>query len=416
MTNLFATRRRAVVGGLVVVLPLLTLIAAEGIAQMRLAGTMTDAATRLLDALPPDQKARASFTFETLERYNWHYIPRMRKGASLREMTPAQKTLAHALLKQGLSASGYDTAQQIMRLERILLEREKNGSMPMVRDPENYYVSIFGTPSRERPWGWRIEGHHISVNVTITAGRVRRAGPADPQDDQIANTPLFFGAEPAEVQGGPLKGLRVLGGVEDRARALLTALDAQQRATAVIGTRLPSDIMTGNDRAPDLGSQLNPIGLDRQPEALTPEGLAAARMTAPQQQLLRALVDEYLRRMPDEIAATRSREMAAEFDAVRFAWIGATRAEDAPKPTSSFGCEPGDPRWECIPLGFPYYYRVQGSTFLIEFMSANGNHSHSVWRDFQNGDFGEDLLRAHYAQVPHDGIPAARLLASVRGH
>jgi len=405
--SLLTAHRRLVISSAIIVVPLLTLLAAQGIAQMRLAATMTDTATRLLAAFPEEQKARFHFTFETLERYNWHYIPRMRKGVALREMTPAQKALFLELLRTGVSASGYETTQQIMRLERILLEREKNGSMPMVRDPENYYVSIFGTPSRERAWGWRIEGHHISANFTIAGRRV--------DDNVVANTPLFFGAEPAEVQGGPLKGLRVLGAAEDKARALIDALDAQQRSTAIIGTKLPTDIMTGNDRAPDLGSQLNPIGLDRQPEALPKEGLAASRMTTAQKQLLRALIDVYVGRMPDEIAATRAREVNATFDDIRFAWIGATRAEDAPKPTASFGCVPGDPRWECIPLGFPYYYRVQGSTFLIEYMNANGNHAHSVWRDYQNGDFGEDLLRAHYAEVPHDGISPLPLLAAARG-
>ena len=401
--SLLAVHRRLVISSAVLVIPLLTLFVADGIAQMRLAGTMTDTATQLLTAFPEEQKARFQFSFETLERYNWHYIPRMRKGLALRELTPAQKKAALELLRTGLSASGYETAQQIMRLERVLLEREKNGSMPMVRDPENYYVSIFGTPSRERPWGWRIEGHHISVNFTIAGGRVA--------DNMVANTPLFFGAEPAEVQGGPLKGLRVLGPAEDKARALIDALDAQQRSVAIIGTKLPTDIMTGNDRAPDLGSQLNPIGLDRQPEALPTDGLPASRMTAQQKQLLRALIDVYMGRMPDEIAALRTREVIANFDEIRFAWIGATRAEDAPKPTASFGCVPGDQRWECIPLGFPYYYRVQAPTFLIEYMNANGNHAHSVWRDYQNGDFGEDLLRTHYAEVPHDGTPAVPLLA-----
>jgi hypothetical protein len=387
-----------------VALPLLTLLVADGVAQMRLASTMTDTATRLLAAFPEEHKVRFHFNFESLERYNWHYIPRMRKGVALRELTPAQRTLVLDLLRTGLSASGYETAQQIMRLERILMEREKNGSMPMVRDAENYYVSIFGAPSRERPWGWRIEGHHISVNFTIAGRRV--------DDAVLSNTPLFFGAEPAEVQGGPSKGLRVLGAAEDNARALIDALDAQQRSVAIIGAKLPTDIMTGNDRAPDLGSQLNPIGLDRQPEALPKDGLPASRMTAPQQQLLRALIDVYVGRMPDEIAATRAREITANFDEIRFAWIGATRAEDAPKPTPSFGCVPGDQRWECIPLGFPYYYRVQAPTFLIEYLNANGNHAHSVWRDYENGDFGEDLLRAHYAEVPHDGVPAGPLLAA----
>jgi hypothetical protein len=404
--SFLAAHRRVVVSVAVVLVPVVTLLVAEGVAQMRLAGAMSETATRLLAAFPEEQKVRFHFTFETLERYNWHYIPRMRKGVALRELTAAQKKLALELLRAGLSASGYETAQQIMRLERILMEREKNGSMPMVRDPENYYVSIFGTPSRERPWGWRIEGHHISVNFTIAGGRV--------DDNLIANTPLFFGAEPAEVQGGPLKGLRVLGAAEDKARALMDALDAEQRSMAIIGTRLPTDILSGNDRAPDLGSQLNPIGLDRQPDALPKEGLPAAQMTAQQKQLLRALIDVYMGRMPDEIAAKRAKEITSGLDEIRFVWIGATRPEDAPKPTASFGCEPGDPRWECIPLGFPHYYRVQGPTFLIEYMNTNGNHAHSVWRDFENGDFGEDLLRAHYAEVPHDGVSPFALLAAAR--
>lgn len=404
---LVRTHRRLVVACVVIVVPLLTLAVAEGVAQMRMAGTMSDTANRFLATLSPEQTPRASFSFETLERFNWHYIPRMRKGLALRELRPDQKKLALDLLRTGLSASGYETAQQIMRLERVLVEREKNVGLPMVRDPENYYVVIFGTPSREKPWGWRIEGHHISVNFTIAGGRV--------QDDVISNTPLFFGAEPAEVQGGPMKGLRVLAGMEDKARALIDALDAGQRSAAILGTRLPDDLLTGNNRGAGLAEMLNPIGLPRQAEPLRPEGLPAAQMTPDQKQLLRRVIDDYLSRMPDEIAARRSRALAgAEFDRVHFAWIGVTRAADAPPPTRSFGCAPDDTRWECIPLGFPYYYRVQGPSFLIEYMNTSGNHSHSVWRDFNSGDFGEDLLRAHYADVPHTGVTPSELLASKR--
>jgi hypothetical protein len=401
------THRRLVVICLVVVLPLLTLLVTEGLAQMRLAGTMTDAAGRLLGSLSPEQKTRVNLSFDTLERFNWHYIPRMRKGLALRELSASQKTLALDLLKSGLSAYGYETVQKIWSLEPILTEREKDGSMPMVRDPENYYVVVFGTPSRERPWGWRIEGHHVSVNFTIAAGRV--------QDDVVSNTPLFFGAEPAEVQGGPTKGLRALGAVEDKARALIDALDAQQQAVAIVSKELPGDIFNGNNRAPDLGSMLNPMGLARQPEPLRPDGLPAAKMSAAQKQLLKALVDEYISRMPTEVAAQRSRAVDSEFDRIHFAWIGATRAADAPRPARGLGCAPDDTRWVCIPLGFPYYYRVQAPSFLIEYMNTTGNHSHSLWRDFQNGDFGEDLLRAHYAEVPHEGVPANGLLASLHG-
>jgi hypothetical protein len=407
MTRLRANRR-LLVGLATSVLPLVTMLAADGIAQMRLAALMTERATAFLAGLTPDQRERVQFHFDTLERFNWHYIPRMRKGLALRELSPPQKTLAIDLMKSGLSASGYATTEQIRSLELVLIEREKNGSMPMVRDPDNIYFTVFGMPSAAQPWGWRVEGHHISVHLTVAGGRVR--GP-----EVISNTPLFFGAEPAVLAGGPRKGLRVLGAVEDKAKALMDALDASQRAAAIIGAKVPVDIFTGNDRDPDLASQLNPMALDRQPETFPPAGLTAAGMTPQQKELLKILIDEYLSRMPDEIAQMRSRALAPEFDRISFAWIGATRAEDAPKPTPSFGCEPGDTRWECIPLGFPYYYRVLGPTFLIEYMNTNGNHSHSVWRDYQNGDFGEDLLRAHYADVPHDAVPAAvRLLARVR--
>jgi hypothetical protein len=407
MTAIHANRRLAV-GLVTCVLPLMTMLVADGIAQMRLAATMTERANAFLSALSPEQRERVQFHFATLERFNWHYIPRMRKGLALRELSPTQKTAALELMKSGLSASGYATTEQIRSLELVLIEREKNGSMPMVRDPENIYFTLFGTPSAQQPWGWRVEGHHISVHLTVAAGRVTG-------QESISNTPLFFGAEPALLAGGPRKGLRVLGAIEDKAVALMDSFDTGQRASAIIATKVPVDIFTGNDRDPDLGSQLNPMALDRQPEAFAPAGLSAARMTPRQKELLKVLIDEYLSRMPDEIAQMRSRALAADFDTISFAWIGATRAEDAPKPTPSFGCGPGDTRWECIPLGFPYYYRVLGPTFLIEYMNTNGNHSHSVWRDYQNGDFGEDLLRAHYAEVPHDmAPPITPLLARVR--
>jgi hypothetical protein len=375
---------------------------------MRLVATMTDRAGKFLNSLSPEQRARVQFDFNTLERFNWHYIPRMRKGLALRELAPAQKTLAIDLMKSGLSGSGYATTEQIRSLELVLIEREKNGAVPMVRDPENIFFTVFGKPSSEQPWGWRVEGHHISVHLTVAGGRVNA-------EQHVANTPLFFGAEPALLAGGPRKGLRVLGAIEDKARALMDSFDAQQRATAIIDKNIPVDIFTGNDREPDLGSQLNPMALDRQPETFPPAGLPAARMTPRQKELLKILIDEYLSRMPDEVVQLRLREVTASFDQITFAWIGATRAEDAPKPTASFGCGPGDPRWECIPLGFPYYYRVLGPTFLIEYMNTNGNHSHSVWRDYQNGDFGEDLLRAHYAAIPHEiAPPAQRLFAGIR--
>ncbi len=307
-----------------------------------------------------------------------------------------------------------------------------NVTLPSVTtDPATVAVNVTGCPNTEAASeletvvvvsvGSGPSGVNTSWLVNIPGAEyppVTNSAPAAPTADPpelISNTPLFFGAEPALLAGGPRKGLRVLGAIEDRAKALMDTLDAGQRAAAILGATAPVDIFTCNDREPDHGSQLNPMALDRQPETFPAAGLSAARMTPRQKELLKVLIDEYLGRMPDDIAQLRSRALAAGFETITFAWIGATRAGDAPKPTARFGCTAGDTRWECIPLGFPYYYRVLGPTFLIEYMNTNGNHSHSVWRDYQNGDFGEDLLRAHYADVPHDGAPpVAPLLARAR--
>ena len=143
----------------------------------------------------PEQKQVGVFELTDAERVNWHFIPRVRKGIPFKDLSTAQRPLAHALLSSGLSQRGFASAVTIMSLEQILLEQEQ-GKGPK-RDPENYSVSIFGKPGSEQPWGWRVEGHHLSLNFTIGEGKV-------------VGTPSFFGTNPAEVKDGPRKGLRVL--------------------------------------------------------------------------------------------------------------------------------------------------------------------------------------------------------------
>jgi hypothetical protein len=332
-------------------------------AKQRAAASMTDAAGRFLAALDAAQREKAAFAFDDAERLDWHFIPRPRRGIPLKELGPEQRALAAALLKTGLSQTGYAKATTIMELEAVLgaleakarAERPTPGAAaPIVRDPDLYYFTVFGTPSPEKPWGWRVEGHHVSLNFTVVKG------------DAVATTPSFLGVNPARVpEGGPRAGLRVLAQEEDQARALVLALDAEQRALAVFGQSAPRDIITMNK---------NRI------EPLTPAGLSAGRMTAAQQNRLRALLALYADAMPAELAAARIRKIQrAGFERVHFAWAGAT--------------EPGR----------PHYYRVQGPTFLIEYDDTqnDANHIHSVWRDW-NGDFGQDLLRDHYASTPHD--------------
>jgi len=311
--------------------------------RLRSAGAMAEAARRFLDALPPAQRARVAFRFDDSEREDWGYVPRSRRGLPLGELDARSRELAMALVRSGLSEAGYRKAQDVVRLEGVL--RESQG---MFRDPALYYFSVFGEPSLEKPWGWRLEGHHLSLNYTVVDG----AG--------VAHTPSFFGANPATVRSGPLSGLRALGPEEDLARELVKSLDAAQRKRAVFTDRAPSEIVTGDEKRVD---------------PLAPAGIPARELTDAQRAILVRLLDEYLARMPEDLAAIRREAIVrGGIPDVAFAWAG--------------GLEPGQ----------GHYYRLQGPSFVVEYDDTqNGaNHVHTVWRDF-HGDFGRDLLREHYA-------------------
>jgi hypothetical protein len=309
---------------------------------------MAEAANRFLASLSPEQRAKATFAFEEDERQNWHFIPIERKGLALREMTSAQKHLATALLSAGLSQQGYFKAESVMSLEDVLRIIE-HGTGPE-RDPEKYYVSIFGTPAADGTWGYRVEGHHLSQNYTVVGGNV-------------AGAPSFFGANPAEVREGPRKGLRVLAAEEDLGRAVIQSLDSEQRKLAIVDKEAYKDILTFDSRQAALKGQ--------------PSGLQASKMNAKQFESLMVLLEEYARNMPDQIAEAREEQIRKAGKDIYFAWAG--------------GVERGD----------PHYYRVQTASFLIEYDDTqnNANHIHAVWRDF-NGDFGVDLLKLHY-QTSH---------------
>jgi hypothetical protein len=320
---------------------------------------MSAAATRFLESLNGEQRQRATFAFDGEERTHWNFIPTEifpRNGLTLGQMNQSQRTLAHDLLKTGLSQRGYMTATQVMELEKVLAALEN--AQPLrpnrfARDPERYFFSIFGSPSTRNTWGWRVEGHHMSLHFTVVDGKL------------VAGSPSFFGSNPAEVREGPRKGTRVLGPEEDAARSLVESLDASQREKAIINTTAPNDIVT-----------MASVKID----PLSPVGIPASALTASQRALLRSLIDVYTGKMADDIAADRvARIEKAGWDKVAFAWAGP------------------------LERGQKHYYRVQGPTFLIEYDNTqnDGNHIHSVWREF-NGDFGVDLLREHVHGTPHN--------------
>ncbi len=314
---------------------------------------MSDAANSFLEALTEDQRSLASFDFEDEERMRFHFVPVEmfeRRGVMIADLNRNQRTRAHDLLKSGLSQQGYMTVSQVMELEDMLLALE--GGQRFARDRDEYLFSVFGTPSNDGDWGWRFEGHHISLHYTIVGGVIALVAPA------------FLGANPAEVKEGVQVGRRVLGDREDAGRNLVRALNPSQQRKAVINVSAPRDILTSAD------INIRPF---------EPIGIQVSDLAEDQRRMLFELVDVYLSVVSDEIAEhRRSRLLGSDTGGIRFAWAGSI--------------EPGQ----------PHYYRVQGPTFLIEYDNTqNGaNHIHSVWREF-DGDFGRDFLREHRNTVPH---------------
>ena len=307
---------------------------------------MAKAADAFLAALSPTQKAKATFPFKAEgkdERTNWHFIPRERKGLAIKEMTEPQRVLARALLRTGLSEDGYKKAEAIQGLEALLREMEKDTTGR--RDPEKYFVTIFGTPGDREPWGWRWEGHHQSFNYTC-------AGDVAP-----SMTPSFFGTNPGEVKEGPQKGLRVLGQEEELGRTLVKSLNDEQRKAAVILAEAPKDVFNVPGR-----------------NDTKAEGVSYAALNTEQQKQLVTLVKEYLfRARPDVASEDWAKVEKRGLEKLFFAWAGG------------------------FARGEPHYYRVQAGSFVLEYDNTqNGaNHVHSLWRDFDH-DFGLDVLAEHY--------------------
>jgi hypothetical protein len=326
---------------------------------------MAEGARQFLASLSPELAARARYPMEDEERMNWHFIPRTRKGVPFKELSPAQRKLAHGLLAAALSSEGLVKANNIMYLDQILYERQNRNP---IRDPDAYFFTFFGIPpepGQSADWGWRLEGHHISLNFTLRKGRV------------VSTSPAFFGANPARVPDGPHAGLRTLAEEEDLGRSFLESLTAEQRTKALIAEEAPADIVTGATRRADLGPA---------------RGLAVAEMTPGQAAALLSLLRQYANRLRGGLAeAELARVKHAGLEKIHFVWAGGAAA------------------------GQPHYYRIHGPTFAVEYDNTqdNANHVHTVWRDFER-DFGADPLAEHYARSEHHRQKDNRQAATAR--
>lgn len=317
-----------------------------------------DAARAWLAALTPAQRAAASFAVDDIEWRKWMNVHRYaRQGVSFRDMDARQRELAFALLRAGLSARGFATARDIMRLNARLGEL---ATRPEEYGEDLYWLTVMGEPSAEEPWGWQLDGHHLIVNYFVLK-------------DQVVMTPTFMGSEPVEATAGPYAGTVVLQAEQDQGLAFVNALDPARRAKAIL-----DPVKTGNNNLAE-GFKDNAV--------IPYQGLGAMEMSAEERARFMALIMLYVGTIGGEHAQVKMREVMAHLDETRFAWIGGTDADAV------------------------FYYRIHSPVILIEFdHQAPANiptppdqrkptraHIHTVMRTPNGNDYGKDLLRQHYA-------------------
>ncbi len=317
-----------------------------------------DAAEAFLASLGPEQRARALFSLDSDAWRRWSNIHPfvMRHGVSIDEMSPAQRERALALLRESLSAGGFQTARDVMRLNEFV--RTITGS-----DVEYgewlYWVSVMGTPSPDEPWGWQIDGHHLIVNCFVLG-------------DQIVMTPMFMGSEPVAAEEGPYAGTRVFRAEERQGLDLVRALTPEQRRRAILATELPGEVFTA---------------AFRDNFELTYEGIRYGELSSAQQKLLLDLLDTYVGRIRPGHAGLRLAEVRRHLADTCFAWMGGVDEDSA------------------------FYYRLHSPVVLVEFDHQRGivfdndgpsrHHIHTVVRTPNGNDYGRDLLRQHHARFDH---------------
>jgi hypothetical protein len=317
------------------------------ISSVALSQDFSSKAAAFLQTLDTKLKSEIRYKINDQERFNWHFVPRRRNGPTFHDFNETQRQAALDLLKASLSLQGYDKTTGILALEKILQGVEGRGDNDSYRDSKNYHFTIFGDPATNKPWGWRLEGHHISLNFMSSDGKV------------VSSTPSFFGANPAIVPSGKDKGKQVLKAETDLGFSLVNSLNADQKKKTIFDDTAPFDIISSNDR---------------KAKALEPKGIMYSDLNTDQQKLFLQLLDVYVLNYELGFSTTLMNKIKkAGIDNLSFAWAGSLKPN----------------------VG--HYYRIQGPMLLIEYDNTqnNANHVHTTVRDLTN-DFAEDILREHY--------------------
>jgi len=319
---------------------------------------ITDAARAFVDSLSEPQRERALFPLESDAWRRWSNIHPylMRHGVSLDEMSPAQRDRALALVRESLSAQGFKTARDVMRLNELVLAI--TGSQAEYGE-WLYWLSVMGIPSHDSPWGWQIDGHHLIVNCFVLG-------------DQVVMTPMFMGSEPVAATEGPYGGTRVFQAEERQGLALMRALTPEQRQRAIIAAELPTEVFTA---------------AFRDNVEMPYQGIVSGDLTTTQQRMLLDVLETYIGRIRPGHSEARRNEVKRHLNHTYFAWMGGTDEDGV------------------------FYYRIHSPVILIEFDHQRGiafdndapsrHHIHTVVRTPNGNDYGRDLLRQHHARFDH---------------
>ena len=315
---------------------------------------VVDAARAFVKKLSDDQALRTMFPVDHIEWRSWdnrHFY--RRRGVGFDEMNEEQRQLAFGLLKASLSAKGLKKSQDIMQLNGTLAELANNFDE---YGEWLYWITIMGNPSEAKPWGWQIDGHHLIINYFVLG-------------DQVVMSPVFVGSEPVHAKGGKFKGTIVMQEEQEHGLRLIQALTAEQQKKAIL-----SSAKTGNNALTQ--AYRDNVDLDY-------AGIPGSELSEEQQELLLALVEEFVGSMRDGHAKVKMEEVRRHLDRTYFAWIGETKADSV------------------------FYYRVHSPVVLVEFdhqrrvapfrsQSPTREHVHAMLRTPNGNDYGKDLLRQHY--------------------
>jgi hypothetical protein len=304
--------------------------------------TFVAGANSFLSSLDEAQRSKVLFDFnDSAQRVKWSNLPTSmvaRAGLKMGDLTAPQKKAAMALLASMLSKRGYEKVLAIVEGDEVL-KAGSGGRGAAMFGRDLFYISILGKPSVKDPWMLQFGGHHLALNITM----VGAAG---------ILTPSLTAAQPAKytVDG---RTVRPLGAENDKAFALVNALDEGQRKQAILNYKV-ADLV---------------LGPGQDGKTIQPEGLKCSAMNAEQQAMLLDLAGEWAGIVNEPAAKTRMAEIKANLPATWFAWSG---------PTTN---------------GMPAYYRIQGPTLVIEYapQPLGGDptmHIHTIYRD-PTDDYGK---------------------------